>query len=506
MYKRGLDEISESAVEIVLELMAQNSLYRGEEFKTTVEGFKKLQTDYKKLSGQKADNYCWLTTKKKGAYIKNSVIGTLLIDISEGKELDAAVGAYEAKTAAVNYKRPTALITQGMIDEAMKTIEELNMRDALERRFAVAEDLSVNNVLFAHRGTAAAMKDSLLDSLQAEVKPKKNLSKMEDISIDDFVKDIIPKIDNMEIMIENKHISNMMSLTAPVHADAPNLFKWDNGFAWVYRGNVTDSIKERVKTAGGNVEGHMRFSIQWNEENNNKNDFDAHCIEPSGRHIEFGSSGRTHPSSGMLDVDIVNPTNEPAVENITWTDPNKMPAGDYKMFVHNFSDRGGRDGFRAQIELDGTIYNLSYNKPIPNSHNVQVATVTYNKDGSFKFVPHIESDQQSREEYGIKTESFKKVNILTISPNHWDDQSIGNKHYFFIVDGMKNEEKTRGFFNEYLKPELEKHRKVFEVLGSKTRCEPSDNQLTGIGFSSTMNASVIVKVSGTFNRLLKIKF
>lgn len=505
VFKRSLDEISLEAIQTTVELIGQKSIYRGEEHLPAIKKFLKYKKEYLKLKEKEKNNYCWNNFKEAASVskIRNQAIGTLLVDISEGKELDIAVTAFEKIMAPANYKRPTALITKKMIEQAQEKIKELGFENSLGRRYAVSEDITVNNVLFANRDAKKAMNvfDEMINEVQ--VNPQK-FNKIEEVSIEDFIKNILPNSTNVEVMLENKHSGNLFSLIAPQDKDAPNMLKWHNNFSWAYNGDVTDSIKESVKTRGGKVDGVLRFSISWED----NNDLDAHCIEPGGNLIYF-SNMHNYKTSGELDVDIITPSDQnykDIVENITWSDINKMEEGKYTFLVHNYTSRGGRKGFKAELEYDGQIYSYEYNKPLKQGEKVIVAEIEFSKTNGIKFIKSLESTTASKEIWGLHTNNFQTVSMILNSPNHWDEQGIGNKHYFFILENCKNSGQPRGFFNEFLNEDLREHRKVFEVLGSKMKVEESENQLSGLGFSSTQKNSLIVKVEGTFTRTIKINF
>lgn len=141
-------------------------------------------------------------------------------------------------------------------------------------------------------------------------------------------------------------------------------------------------------------------------------------------------------------------------------------------------------------------------------HYGRVVAITYSKSKGIQIRELIPSTSNSSIGiWNIDTNKFHKVNVMMMmSPNYWDEQGIGNKHYFFMLDDCKNPEPVRGFFNEYLNSELTPHRKVFEVLADKMKTPYQEHQLSGLGFSSTMRNSVIVKVDGTFSRTLKVNF
>ncbi len=505
--KRGLTELSTEAMDIVLELIAQNSIYRGAEFKNSVSNFRTLKQEYV-ATDMSLDIFFWEKAGLLGqaSRFKNSLIGTLLEDISIGVELEKAVKSFELKVAPQNYKRTSALITGSMIKKAEEKVAELGISESLQRRYAVTEDITVNNVLFADRDARKAMSGSLFDTLKDDIADKApNLDKIQEISAEKFISEVIPTAKSVELMMENSHQSNLMSLIAPENADAKNILKWGNNFSWSYNGEVTDSMKELVRQHGGKTDGVLRFSIKWNDSQPSQDDLDAHCGEPSGTYIDFGAKGHRFPSSGMLDVDIMNPGNEPAVENIIYTDASEMPEGVYEFMIHQYHNRGGK-GWEAEIEFDGKIFSFGSKKGIPHDKKITVGRVHYSKADGFSLEGDHKYNTTTKEIWGVNTNKWNKVSMIMNSPNHWDGEETGNKHLFFILEGCKNPDKSRGLYNEFLMNDLIEHRKVFEVLGSKIKAPESDRQLSGLGFSCTQKNSVLCKVTGNTNRVLKITF
>lgn len=517
VFKRSLDEISMDVLDTILELITSNTLYKGEEWKNALTEFRRYKREYDKLSSDSEKNlYAWKKSVKAGiaiGRIRNHSIGTLLVNVSEGMNLDTAVKKYEQIVAPTNYKRSKPIYSKKMLEDAQKKIVELGYMDSLARRYAKLDDITVNDILFSNKDSAKRIEGAvdIFGELAKNTKGRKTkkFSKVEEVTVDTFINDILPTAREVELYLENKHSSNLVSLIAPENKDSKSMFKWGNNFGWAYSGNLTDSdMKDRVKAAGGNVTGDLRFSIQWNEDGKDNCDLDAHCIESTGYEIYYGSAKKPNfsPTRGQLDVDIIYPSGKVAVENITWANRNAMKDGVYEFFVNQFSG-SVKNGFRAEIEFDGQIYSFDYPHSMISGENVKVAEVILN-NGKFTIKELIPSSVSSKEIWGVKTNEFVPVSVICYSPNYWSnvENKVGHRHVFFMLKGCVNDENPSGMFNEFLVQDLYEHRKVMEALASKMRVEDTDDQLSGVGFAMDKRAEVVVKVIGSVERVLKIKF
>lgn len=529
VFLRSLNEITDDAVDSVLEIIKQGALYRGQEHEHSVAALREALTKVKDYTADQKDRFVWDSvmggTQASVRRIRNTSIGTLLVDLSAGMDLDSAVKKFEVMVAPSNYKRPTALVTPKMIEQAKEKVQELGLLSALERRHATVADVGVNNVLFVNRATAKVMQgDDPFAALKgvAKVAPK-DFSKIDAIPLAKFLSDVVSGAKSIEVLMTNKLLPNLASLTAPTDPTARRLFKWASPIAWSYNGGVADSeLRRAVAARGGRVDGVFRFSHSWNYDKRNASLMDLHVFMPgstmhdknvvddaygTGRRVGWNHRGDSQ-SDGRQDVDFTPaaPEGYVPVENITFPDLARMPEGEYICKIHNWTLRSPtKGGFRAEIEFDGNLYQYEVDRPLAHKEWVTVAVVTL-KNGAFTIDHRLPTAESTKSVWGINTNDFHPVRAILKSPNHWDGECVGNEHLFFIIDGCLNDQPIRGFYNEFLDSRLDPHRKVFELLGSKMLIAPAPDQLSGLGFSSTQRNMATVKVTGSTSRIFNVRF
>ena len=273
------------------------------------------------------------------------------------------------------------------------------------------------------------------------------------------------------------------------------------GFSWSYDGEVTDSIKERVKKAGGKVDGDIRVSVSWA----NGDDLDLSVIY--GRQTVYYGSKKGFGCT--LDVDMNagyhNNTVDP-VENIVWTTANHFPIGEVGIVLHNFAKRSTSNvEYTVEVEILGQIYTYHSVEGLANKKRIAIGSIVRTETGFSVKSDLLVQGSASFEKWGLDTGEWVGVDMVMKSPNHWGGESVGNEHTFFMLKDCKNPNSVRGFYNEFLRSDMNEHRKVFELLASNMKAEYSEDQLSGVGFSSTNKEEITLRLKGAINRIIKVK-
>lgn len=503
VFQRTLTEIPIDTLELVRDLIKQGSLLNGEAQLEKLEVTIKFKREFDNLSSEIKDNWCWLNSDNIYAKFGNELIGVLCRDLAEGVELNKACRDWNRRVDPANYMKAVAPITKTQIAQAQKFVEENGYEESFIRRVATIDDIKVSDILHINSDTIIP-KVSIFDNIKSKSTrhKKSQFENIEEISIDKFMKDVLPTCTSVEAFLENRMKGNFVTMTTSKNKNSKPIFKWDNNYSWTYNGNLAgkSQIKEEVKKVGGVVDSYLRFSLMWNENGNSIVDLDAHCIEPDRNLIYYGNKRGRY---GVLDIDMIRPS-KVGIENIYFHESD-LKLGTYEFKVHNY-DGGKFDVFKCEIAIGDDVYSYSYDYPLDDKQTI--AKVTLNKDLTYSiehFISLSNENSISSEIYSLNTNEFHKVNLLCLSPNFWGS-NVGHKHYFFMLDGCKTSKELRSFHNENLKAELLEHRKVLDVLGETTKVKPESNQLSGLGFNATVRDELIVRCKGSFNRMLKIKF
>lgn len=512
VYQTGLDTISVDALETVIDLINQGSLLNGTTYLSKINEFLKYKKEYDKLDDDFKHNYCLKTFDNKFSLFKNELIGVLCADITKDFDLEKACRVWNIRVDPVNYKKAVAPISPKQIAEAKKFVTENNYEDSFDRRLAVMEDIEAHSILHLNSDNTLK-KFSIFDNLQSSDKKKVNedqLVNAKSITIEDFMKNVLPQSINIEALVSNDKSGNFMTLTTSNNKESKRIFQWDNNFSWTYNGNIAGKslIKDAVKSRGGSIDGVLNIRLHFP---NSTSDYDLHT-KCEGSEVYFSNVRNRDRFGGMLDLDAqgVDGDFEPEkrVENITYNNLRLIEGKTIKVWVNEWSRHNGH-GFILEIEdMNGNI--TTFEQTDPFSGNLNVCSIQV-KDGKFNIIdPSIPLVSQiSKTVYNVDTNVFHKVNLICKSPNHWNENKIGNLHYFFILEDCKADNTIRTFHNENLISELMQHRKVLDILGDSCKVEKSeDSQLSGLGFNSTITDNVYVKVTSSSNKinLYNIKF
>ena len=509
LFERAMKELSLEDAEQILDLIDSNSIYRGQEHKHTIEFFIRSKKVYDALPEEKRHNYLMTQSVIKQNYnllrLKNSVIGTLLDDLSKNVDLETAVRSFESKVSPLNYQRTTAIVTPKMIKEAQNTINSLGYESSLYRKQMTVAELPLYDILWKGDTTKSlnVFDDVSLAQEQRAVKENIKKFKAKPLTMTQLIENVLPTAQECQILFNPKLQNNLLTLTNGVDKDSKLMFKWDNNVAWSYNGDVTDRIKERVKSAGGDVEGDLRVSLSWS----NSDDLDLHCYDDDGAHVYF--KGKRAIPGMYLDLDmngLDKHDSEHPVENIIIKDKSQLKPGIYKFVVHQYDRRNNNKiGFTIQVEFDGVIHSFSYEQLMKEGTKITCFQIKF--DGTNFEILDVNkeftstSDISSTEVWGVETNTFVPVSNVILSPNFWGENKVGNKHFIFLVDNMFNNQKVRTFYSEYLNSELTPVRKTMELLGAldNLKAEPVTDQASGFGFSETSKSEFVIRIKDKNN-------
>jgi hypothetical protein len=227
---RALGEFKPQLLDQALRLLENDALYRAEKVIGPAKWLRDLHTRRDAAKGREArNNVVWLAVAQAPAgfaHPRSSMVGTLLVDLAEGKDFNEVARSFAAKMNPTQYQRPTAAPTDGAIAKAEQIFETLGLGPSLRRRFAKPVDVPVSALLWAEAAyKPESSKDGLFGHLKSSQPPPAMTLPEKVMTWDKFRREALPKALKLEVYV--RPIDQFMALLTAVNPDAPPILQWD---------------------------------------------------------------------------------------------------------------------------------------------------------------------------------------------------------------------------------------------------------------------------------------
>lgn len=244
MVQNAISNYRIETIEIAVNMLRSDSLYRSEKFLSNAEWFLDVMESCK--TNPKRHNVLWkkIATAPDGfCHISGSMLGTLFDDITDGLSLENIIGRFNDKMNPTQYQRPQATPSVGNVERAEQIVAELGIATSLNRRFARLDEIET---IWTPNNTESAITTS---GVFADIRTKESTATKKinlyvtqtTMTWEKFRRTVLPLAKKIELDIPTG-LNTYSALVTAEDNDAPPIIKWDtedhrNPFSWYMYSN-----------------------------------------------------------------------------------------------------------------------------------------------------------------------------------------------------------------------------------------------------------------------------